>query len=67
MIRKELLSIDQVAKRFGVDRRTVKRLVECGDLDAINIYPSNSVNRRYLFIVDDVNRYINRSKKNNKK
>lgn len=51
---KKSLTVPEVAQRLGVCPRTVRTLVNAGDLPCIDVAPASSTRRSLRFMLEDV-------------
>ena len=56
----KLLKVDEVAARLRVCSRTVLRMIEEGDIEAILVNPSSSTRNRYRILESELDNYIKR-------
>lgn len=56
-----VLTISEVAKQLSCSTRHIYRLIDAGDLAAVDIAPSGSVRKRVRIKQSEVNDYLERS------
>ena len=56
----KLLKVDEVAARLRVCSRTVLRMIDEGDIEAILVNPSSSMRNRYRILESEFENYIRR-------